>query len=226
MGQKLNKIILSLVLYIFIPTDVWADIECRGRILDGKTVEPLIGATVIVKGSKNGTATDLSGSFKLIVPERSKLWINYPDFESVVLSAKRDMGTILLQKGSSKLPSQKQIDSWVEKGIGYYDKEKYDKAFDLFEKAARVGSTEGIFHLGLCWLYGHGIQMDKSEGARLIREAAEDGYVEAQYMLGGLYRNGEGVTKKIGEAKYWFWKASEQGSERAKAALYDMGSEF
>ena len=223
---KINRIILILVAHLLVPSIAMADIECSGRILDGKTMEPLIGATVIALDSKNGTVTDLSGSFKLIVPERSKLWIDYPDFETMVLSAKRDMGTIILQKGSSKLPSQKQIDSWVEKGIGYYDKEKYDKAFDLFEKAARVGSTEGIFHLGLCWLYGHGIQMDKSEGARLIREAAEDGYVEAQYMLGELYRNGEGVTKKIGEAKYWFWKASGQGSERAKAALYDMGSEF
>ena len=38
--------------------------DCRGSVKDANG-EPIIGATVLVKGSKNGTVTDLEGNFTL-----------------------------------------------------------------------------------------------------------------------------------------------------------------
>ncbi len=41
-----------------------------GRITDGSTKEPLIGATVVIKGTTNGSPTDQSGQFKLITGQK------------------------------------------------------------------------------------------------------------------------------------------------------------
>ena len=40
----------------------------KGKVVDEKTSEPLVGATVKVKGSTIGTITDIDGNFKLDVP--------------------------------------------------------------------------------------------------------------------------------------------------------------
>lgn len=45
------------------------NIVYKGKVLDDKTSEPLIGATVIIKGTTIGNVTDLNGAFELIVPD-------------------------------------------------------------------------------------------------------------------------------------------------------------
>jgi len=57
-----------LLLWIF---PLLVDAQARrieGRILDAKTREPLIGATVILSDIKTGTASDVNGNFVLTVP--------------------------------------------------------------------------------------------------------------------------------------------------------------
>ena len=39
-----------------------------GEVLDGKNREPLIGVTVVEKGTKNGVITDIDGKFSMRVP--------------------------------------------------------------------------------------------------------------------------------------------------------------
>ncbi len=41
-----------------------------GTVID-ETGEPVIGATVMVKGTKNGTATDIDGKYALTTPPLS-----------------------------------------------------------------------------------------------------------------------------------------------------------
>src|SRR3982750_218975 len=53
-----------------------------GTITDSKTKEPMVGATVLVKGTKIGTATDDKGRFKLDVPADAKtLTISYVGYQ-------------------------------------------------------------------------------------------------------------------------------------------------
>ncbi|MBP6569535.1 MAG: carboxypeptidase-like regulatory domain-containing protein, partial [Saprospiraceae bacterium] len=40
-------------------------IEVRGKIVDNRAKGDLIGASVLVKGSENGTITDYEGNFQL-----------------------------------------------------------------------------------------------------------------------------------------------------------------
>ncbi len=58
-----------------------------------------------------------------------------------------------------------------------------------------------------------------TETLRLLRKAAETGHAEAQYRLGMLHANGEGVTLDYREAAQWIEKAAKQDLAEAQAAL-------
>jgi len=50
--------------------------------------------------------------------------------------------------------------------------------------------------------------------------AAKRGDAEAQFNVGVSYANGEGVSKNLFQAVYWFRKAAEQGHANAQ---YNLG---
>jgi TPR repeat protein len=55
---------------------------------------------------------------------------------------------------------------------------------------------------------------------RLIRaKSAEQGYAKAQYDLGYMYQNGEGVTQDYKQAIKWYTKSAEQGDADAQSNL-------
>jgi predicted Zn-dependent protease len=53
----------------------------------------------------------------------------------------------------------------------------------------------------------------------LIRDAADRGYADAQYMLGLIYMKGEGVPKDDRAAARWFKSAADQDYARAEAFI-------
>jgi hypothetical protein len=59
--------------------------EASGKLYDSQTGEPLVGATVMIKGTGIGTATDLDGNFRLALPPNSDIlvvkYIGYNDVE-------------------------------------------------------------------------------------------------------------------------------------------------
>lgn len=70
-----------------------------GKVVD-ETGEPTIGATVVVKGSKAMTITDLDGQFKLSVPKNAKLMeISYVGYETtqVALTAGKSVYNVKLK---------------------------------------------------------------------------------------------------------------------------------
>jgi len=60
----------------------------------------------------------------------------------------------------------------------------------------------------------------------LWRQSAEQGNTLAQYDLGVMYANGEGVAQDYAEASRWYRLAAERGNVRAQSnlgVLYDKG---
>ncbi len=53
--------------------------EMTGQVVD-KNKEPLIGVSIIVKGTNHGAVTDINGRFRITVPQSGKLRINYIGF--------------------------------------------------------------------------------------------------------------------------------------------------
>ncbi|USA54693.1 sel1 repeat family protein [Acinetobacter sp. C32I] len=63
-------------------------------------------------------------------------------------------------------------------------------------------------------------------GIKALTEAAEQGDVEAQYNLGAMYADGDGVEQNDAKAFEWFQKAANQGEASAQynlAVMYDNG---
>ncbi len=81
----------------------FADYVCRGTIIDDQG-EPLIGASVMVPGSKTGVTTDIDGNFTLKVPDNTKeLTIEYIGYKTANVPASASMGTITLEVASQML---------------------------------------------------------------------------------------------------------------------------
>lgn len=71
-------------------TSVGSHSRQRGKIITGSVKDesgmPVIGANVVVKGTTNGTITDLDGNFSLEVPENASLVVSYIGYTDKVLS--------------------------------------------------------------------------------------------------------------------------------------------
>lgn len=63
---------------------------------------------------------------------------------------------------------------------------------------------------------------DFSSALSLLRPLAQGGDVEAQYLVGVMYRNGTGTTKDDAEAAAWFRKAADQNDAQSQDALGQM----
>lgn len=55
--------------------------QVKGTVKDAKG-EPLIGATIMIKGTDKGTVTDLDGNFALDIPDGATLTVSYVGFNS------------------------------------------------------------------------------------------------------------------------------------------------
>lgn len=65
--------------------------KIKGTIIDSKTGEPVIGASVKVKGTKLAAVTDLNGEFELNTHANATLQISYVGFKETEVKASNDM---------------------------------------------------------------------------------------------------------------------------------------
>ncbi|MBQ6309809.1 MAG: carboxypeptidase-like regulatory domain-containing protein, partial [Prevotella sp.] len=85
-GISLLRHLMFLALMVFCTSSVFAQKKVTGTVIDA-TGEPVIGASVMVKGSSNGSVTDLDGNFTLNnVPENATLVFSYVGFRTQDIS--------------------------------------------------------------------------------------------------------------------------------------------
>ena len=87
--NNLKRILMSTLL-LFSCTLIYAQMEIGGTVVDDSN-EPVIGATVMEKGTANGAVTDLDGNFKLKVQEGATLVISYIGYATVEQKAANNM---------------------------------------------------------------------------------------------------------------------------------------
>ena len=81
MFKELTKNLLVLAL-VLVASFTYAQRTVSGTVTDSKTNESLIGANVLVKGSTEGTVTDLDGKYSLAIPAGPvTLVFSYTGFE-------------------------------------------------------------------------------------------------------------------------------------------------
>lgn len=79
-------------------------ITVQGTITDAKTGEPLVGASVVVKGTTNGTITDVSGNYSLDkVSPNAQLTFSYVGYlaQDVAVSSQRTLNIALEEETST-----------------------------------------------------------------------------------------------------------------------------
>ena len=79
---KLNKRSWATLMMLFFMVSIYAQQSFTGVVMDENDL-PLIGATVMVKGTNNGTVTDLDGKFTIKVQrEGVTLTISYIGYQT------------------------------------------------------------------------------------------------------------------------------------------------
>lgn len=102
----------------------------------------------------------------------------------------------------------------------YFEKEgEIWRAVKCYKKAAAGGSVGASYKLGMCYLYGKGIEKDEIKGVNLIRKAADQGDAFAQFELGKCYSIGTGVKQNLNNAAKYFKKSAEAGYALAQLQL-------
>ena len=105
----MRKNLLILLVSVFTACITFAQVNAqtlvKGKLLDAQTKEPLIGASVLVKGTTVASSAGLDGTFKIKVPAGGKTlvitFIGYVTKEVDVSGA--DMGVIMLVSSTSSL---------------------------------------------------------------------------------------------------------------------------
>ena len=98
---KFFRIALSL-LFVFMTTAISAQ-TVKGTVKDSNG-EPVIGATVMEKGTKNGTTTDLNGNFSINLKGNNPLMVSYVGMASQQVSvAGKSSVSVVMQEDAHSL---------------------------------------------------------------------------------------------------------------------------
>ncbi|MBK9336992.1 MAG: carboxypeptidase-like regulatory domain-containing protein [Lewinellaceae bacterium] len=103
--KKIYQTYLSLLLPMFCASVLWGqNSTVSGTITSGSTGEKLPGVTVVVKGTTNGTFTDVDGVYTLQASPQDILAVSYTGFVSVETPINgRTRVDILLEEKISEL---------------------------------------------------------------------------------------------------------------------------
>lgn len=117
MKKRFYLLWASLFLYVGMAL---AQSEISGKIVFKEDGEPIIGASVFVEGTKTGTATDVDGKFKMVIPSGKKLIISYVGMKTVKISPSQGM-TVKMETNSS-------LDEVVVTGMQHVDRRLFTGA--------------------------------------------------------------------------------------------------
>lgn len=86
--MKVKYKLCFLLLSMILAQGSWAQVKAGGVIRDADSKEPLIGATIMEKGTTNGTITDIDGKFDLTVSsDQAVLVVSYIGYATMELGA-------------------------------------------------------------------------------------------------------------------------------------------
>lgn len=96
---------------------------------------------------------------------------------------------------------------------GYYVEQSQEKAFEYWKLAVGKDGVDKSYErgVGLCYLYGDGVEKNVEEGLRWLESAAEKGDGNANRELGVRYFEGIDVAQDYEKALYYFEKGSQYG---------------
>ena len=119
MEKRLTMLLASLFLFIGM---AMAQTEVSGTVISQEDGEPVIGATIKIKGANAGTVTDIDGKFSLSCPQSNPtIIVSYVGMTEQTLKGKKGMKITLV-------PDAHQIQEVVVTGMQKMDKRLFTGA--------------------------------------------------------------------------------------------------
>jgi TPR repeat protein len=101
----------------------------------------------------------------------------------------------------------------------YFSKRSMETAIHWFNQAEVHGCRVSAYNLALIYFSGMGgIERDLDKAAKYGLKAAKQGFDEAQYLVGLMYENGEGLPENPAEAFHWYELSASQNNPKAQFA--------
>lgn len=89
------KKFLFIFFCLMLSASAFADVRVKGSVMDADNAEPMIGVSILVKGTTTGTVTDFDGNFELSVPEKATLQLSYMGYKTIEVRAVDGMKIIM-----------------------------------------------------------------------------------------------------------------------------------
>lgn len=126
-----NKTIFFMIIALISFSSLFAQqTQIRGMVVDAKSNEPLIGVSILEKGTSNGAITNVNGEFSITASIGSTLVISYIGYQSQELKASTGNMKVLMQEDA------KQLNEVVVIGYGTATKR------DLTGSIVKIGGDE------------------------------------------------------------------------------------
>ena len=87
-----------------------------GQVVD-ETGETVIGASVVVEGTTNGTITDFDGKFTLNVPKGKKIVVSFVGYASQTIAVQPGKTIKVILKEDSKMLDEVVVVGYVPSGL-------------------------------------------------------------------------------------------------------------
>ncbi len=97
------KRIQTIFLCLTLAVAAFADISVKGTVIDADSSEPMIGVSVLVKGSTVGTVTDFDGNFEMTTPDKATLVLSYIGYKSIEIRAVEGGMRIIMESDAQQL---------------------------------------------------------------------------------------------------------------------------
>ena len=97
--KKIQTIFFSLLIAV----SAFADINVKGTVIDADNSEPMIGVSILVKGTSVGTVTDIDGNFELSVPDKATLQLSFIGYKSIDIRAVAEPMRIIMESDAQQL---------------------------------------------------------------------------------------------------------------------------
>lgn len=107
----------------------------------------------------------------------------------------------------------------IEVAKSLAEQERFDEALIWYKKAAKGGSLEALYLIGIAEIKGIGTNKNPIMGLLKIQSSADQGLSVAQFTLGYLYQKGKLGAVDFDKANYWYQVAAKQGFALAEVAL-------
>ena len=177
----------------------------------------------LLKQSKEIFVTFSDQFYKIAFADNSILKVEVANTETDAIKlCKQDFFWFYYPVINFKINNERQEENTKINKIEENEFEKSETKEDISNQQKSLKLAADIYRRALILENGYCI----SQAVALYRKAADLGNADAQFKLGLMYKNGNGVVLNNIQAIEWLRKAALQGHENAKRILNNMLAEY